>query len=243
MRFQNLVWKDGGGIRPLSALTVSAALHALVLWPLGPDALPPAGAPPLAATLRAAPALASAPAPKPEPEYKPAPRKTAIDPVLPRAEASVETIAPAEPVAANIPAVTSTSAISASAAPPAGRAETASAVAGGHPLATEAAAGPDADGIRDYRVGLARAARNHRHYPPLARERGWAGTAEIQIDISPQGRPPHILLARSSGHEILDQEALTMMSRAAAATALPQVLRGQTFAVRLPVTFDLTDGE
>lgn len=101
--------------------------------------------------------------------------------------------------------------------------------------------GPDADGIRSYRIGLAREARSHRRYPPLALERGWTGTAEIQVDVSRQGRARQILLARSSGHEILDREAVAMMSHAAASAALPDSLRGQEFAVRLPVVFDLTD--
>lgn len=120
-------------------------------------------------------------------------------------------------------------------------AESAAAGRGGAAMTEGPAGRPDADGIRAYRIGLAREARSHRRYPPLALERGWTGTAEIQVDVSRQGRARQILLARSSGHEILDREAVTMMSHAAALAALPDSLRGQEFAVRLPVVFDLAD--
>ncbi len=100
---------------------------------------------------------------------------------------------------------------------------------------------PDADGIRAYRIGLAREARAHRQYPLLARERGWTGTAEVRVDVSREGQPRQILLARSSGHDILDREAVQMMSRAAASATLPDSLRGRAFAVRLPVVFDIPD--
>lgn len=124
---------------------------------------------------------------------------------------------------------------------PASGIESAAAGEGAAALAAGQAAGPDADGIRVYRIGLAREARSHRRYPPLALERGWTGTAEVQVDVSRQGRARQILLARSSGHEILDREAVAMMSHAAASAALPDSLRGQEFAVRLPVVFDLAD--
>jgi protein TonB len=122
------------------------------------------------------------------------------------------------------------------------REEIGSAGKGGAGVPDGDAAGPDADGILAYRIGLGREARRHHHrYPPLARERGWTGTAEIEVDVSRQGRPRHILLARSSGHDILDREALAIMTRAAASVALPSSLRGQAFSVRLPVEFELTD--
>ena len=111
--------------------------------------------------------------------------------------------------------------------------------------APSGAAGPadgiDANGLRSYRIGLAREASSHRSYPPLARERGWSGTAEIEVDVPREGAPRQVVLARSSGHDILDRAALAMMSRAAAAAALPDSLRGRAFAVRLPVVFDLDE--
>ncbi len=111
-----------------------------------------------------------------------------------------------------------------------------------NPAAQEGTASrPDADGIRAYRIGLAREARAYKQYPSLARERGWKGTAEVRVDVSQDGQPRQILLARSSGHDILDREAVHLMSRAAASAALPESLRGRAFAVRLPVVFDIPE--
>lgn len=184
----------------------------------------------MAATLRAA--AAPVPAPAPGPGISAPARKPAAKPVLPLgtatgAQAVADTAGPAVP-AAGAPGMAS-------------QAATTVPDRGGALASAGAAAGPDADGIRVYRIGLAREARSHRRYPPLALERGWTGTAEVQVDVSRQGRARQILLARSSGHEILDREAVAMMSHAAASAALPDSLRGQEFAVRLPVVFDLAD--
>jgi protein TonB len=51
----------------------------------------------------------------------------------------------------------------------------------------------------------------------------------------------HAVLARSSGHEILDQAALEMLRQAAARAVLPESLRGQSFAVLLPVVFEVKE--
>lgn len=217
----------------MPALGLSLALHVLLLWPAAlPRMAMQTGQAPLAATLRAvaAPEPAAGRAgdeamPVRESRPGPAPSTKA------GRDAGVVAVAGQGPAAPAGPA---------DEAP--GRTEAAPAAKAAAVKADAAdAAGPDADGIRTYRIGLAREARAHRHYPSLARERGWTGTAEVSVDISREGRPRHILLARSSGHDILDREAVQMMARAAASAALPETLRGRAFAVRLPVVFDLDE--
>lgn len=220
----------GSGLLP--ALTFSVVLHSLMLWPAAqPRAVAHAGPAHLAATLRASEAPATPVARAPSTRMsggKTASKAVHAGKVLPKTDA-----------------VTAAAVPTASAAPPAMPAGQAAAPAGhGIPAASAGeATGPDADGLRAYRIGLAREARSHRRYPPLARERGWTGTAEVQVDVSRQGLARQILLARSSGHEILDREALSMMSLAAVSAALPDSLRGRDFAVRLPVVFDLADSQ
>lgn len=231
MGFQSLAGEDGGGRALLPALAFSVAIHLLLLWQSASILPRQAGGTVLAATLRAAAAPAAAPATEgAAPAIGPVPksvRSAAAVPVIATAsEAAMTAAAPEGPAAAAAPPGAQAGAAAAPDAPPG---------------APSGMAEPDADGIRDYRIGLAREARNHRRYPPLALERGWTGTAEIQVHVSRQGHPRHILLARSSGHEVLDREALSMMSRAAAAAALPDSLRGREFAVRLPVVFDLDE--
>lgn len=219
----------------LPALALSCVLHVLLLWP---DALPRMAqqtGQPLMATLRVS-AEVSSPAPVypsgPSAQDKPA-AKTALRQRV-TAKSEPETFAP--PPAAE-GTRTSGQAILGAAAVSSDRGEP-----NPNPAAQEGAASrPDAEGIRAYRIGLAREARAHRQYPYLARERGWTGTAEVRVDVSHDGHPRQVLLASSSGHDILDREAVHMMSRAAASAALPESLRGRAFAVRLPVVFDIPE--
>ena len=226
-RFQSLVRKAGGGSSLLPALMISLALHFLLLWPAAlPRTGMETGQAPLLATLRAEAV--------PEPSPPPAQRGTPVSGKASHARSA----AAEQPVAAAALARPAPAGLAeqAAASPGAAAAEAATGRA-----AAEAGEGPDAEGLRAYRIGLAREARAHRRYPPLARERGWTGTAEVRVDVSPGGQPWQGLLARSSGHEGLEREAVLLMRNAAATTVLPDSLRGREFAVRMPVTFDIAE--
>lgn len=100
--------------------------------------------------------------------------------------------------------------------------------------------GASADGLRQYRIDLAGAARRYRSYPALARNRGWQGVVELSVSIGPPG-VPSVQLNRSSGHGLLDEQALDMLSRAVAETPLPDSLRGGKFSVMIPIRFSLEE--
>ena len=97
----------------------------------------------------------------------------------------------------------------------------------------------NADGLREYRVSLAIAARRFKRYPALARERGWEGTTEVELLVSSRLPMPEVILLRSSGHLVLDRQAQEMMAQAARATMLPESLRGRDLRIVLPVKFSL----
>jgi protein TonB len=99
--------------------------------------------------------------------------------------------------------------------------------------------GVSADDVRQYRVSLATAARSFKRYPALARERGWEGVVEVAIDGNVLLPVPQVVLMRSSGRTILDEQALEMMTQAARATTLPDGLRGRDFRILLPVKYSL----
>lgn len=98
-----------------------------------------------------------------------------------------------------------------------------------------------ADGLRQYRIDLAVAARRFRMYPVVARARGWEGVAEVSISVSAGPAAPSLHLARSSGHAILDEQALQMLGRALESTPLPESLRGRSFVLPMPVRFSLEE--
>jgi protein TonB len=103
------------------------------------------------------------------------------------------------------------------------------------------ASGPDAAGLRQYRLALAGEARRFRRYPDAARHEGITGTAEVRVMVGIAGVARQVDLARSSGHAALDAAALEMLRQAAGRTLLPESLRGQEFAVLLPVVFEVED--
>lgn len=121
----------------------------------------------------------------------------------------------------------------------------------GGPLAAPAESAPapvqvqavGADGLREYRLALAREARRFkqeydRKYDAMERERrrGWEGRVEMTVR-SRSGTPvPAVALAHSSGYPQLDEQALELIGRAVQTTTLPSALQGQAFA--LPVTLE-----
>lgn len=115
--------------------------------------------------------------------------------------------------------------------------------AGGPAVGNEAGAreGVSADDLRQYRVSLASAARRFKRYPALAREQGWEGTAEVAIRFRAALPSPDVVLVRSSGRELLDEQAIDMLAQAARATALPESMRGRDFEIPLPVKFSLDE--
>lgn len=101
--------------------------------------------------------------------------------------------------------------------------------------------GPDAAGLRQYRLALASEARRLSRYPETARRQGLAGTAEVRVAVGAAGDVRQAVLNRSSGHAVLDEAALEMLRQAAARTELPISLQGQSFAVLLPVLFEVRE--
>lgn len=97
------------------------------------------------------------------------------------------------------------------------------------------------DGLRQYRIELAGAARRFRNYPALARSRGWEGVAEVSVAVNAGMPSPSVKLVKSSGHGVLDDQALAMLSRAVAATPLPESLQGHSFVVPMPIRFSLEE--
>jgi TonB family protein len=97
------------------------------------------------------------------------------------------------------------------------------------------------DGLREYRLNLSREARRYKRYPALARQRGLEGVVVIVVSTSAGFPLPQLSLSRSSGQEVLDQQAMEMLSLAVRAASLPDSLRGRDFAIDLPIHFSLDE--
>lgn len=107
----------------------------------------------------------------------------------------------------------------------------------------EAREGVNADDIGQYRMSVAAAAKRFKRYPPLARERGWEGVVEVGVIVRARTVVPEIVLVRSSGRALLDEQALETISQAARVSVLPEGLRGKDFRENFPIKFSLEDAQ
>ncbi|TPV94423.1 MAG: energy transducer TonB [Myxococcales bacterium FL481] len=187
--------------------------------------------------------------PSPPPRPRPSPRRTPTTPP-PAAAAPAK---PAAPAAAPTPAVT----------PAAGSPATTplSASPGGPPVASAAPAAPAAKGpasgpqphpgssaggggrrqLTAYGRGIHHAVSAERRYPFAARRLGLTGQAKVRVVIDRngtlQGKPT---LVQSSGHDVLDREAVAAVRRSSPFPPLPPGVGRTTAAFVIPIAFRLT---
>lgn len=248
------------------AVLCSIALHGVLLFGLSVprDSEHRASTPgPIVARLvqpapNAAPGAAPAAAPRPEPvkpsvQEKPAapPAVKRVPAVKPRPLAKPEAKAPAraapapsapltEPVAEAPPSPPAPSAAPAPAGPP-----TAS-VARVDPTPAPAAPGAeafDAGSLAQYRLQVISAARKYKRYPRAAMDNNWEGDVVVRMVIGANGMISALSVKSSSGHPVLDQQALEMFKRAKPLVQIPPALRGREFTIELRAIYSLKDQE
>lgn len=79
----------------------------------------------------------------------------------------------------------------------------------------------------------------HKQYPRIAQMRGWQGESVVELQIDGNGKLKSKKIIQSSGHEVLDKQALDMVEKALPFPAPPEVLRGSSFSVKVPIAFKL----
>ncbi len=99
----------------------------------------------------------------------------------------------------------------------------------------------NAEGIGEYRLGLAREARRFKRYPTVARENAWTGVVVLMIQGAASSAVPIVSIDQSSGHAVLDAQALEMLEKATRLATLPDSLKGKRFAISLPIHYRLDD--
>jgi protein TonB len=163
------------------------------------------------------PAVKPIPSPKPPPVAKAAPTAPA-QPAAPAPAPPAAEPAPAPPSAAPAPAA----AAAQSAAP-----------------AARPGADVDADSLGRFRMQVIEAAIKFKRYPRAALDNNWEGRADVRVTFGADGRRASIVIVRSSGHEILDKQAIDTVTKAF--VPVPPALRGKEFAFEIPVIFNLKD--
>lgn len=246
----------------LWCVLASIVVHVLVLFGMSRQEAP---APPskalLVLTARLAPLAAAPQAPQraAEPERAPpkapepvqAPRPTPVKPIATPAP-STQKAAPSEPAKAAAPETSAPSPSPPAAAEPAPQsapqpsapvtARPAPQAAPGAPGA-EASAKPgseaDTGTLEQYRLALIVATRRYKRYPAIAMEKGWQGRVEVRMLIGANGMVINASIKTSSGHEVLDNQALDMLKKGKTTVPIPVALRGREFSIDVPVIFNL----
>ena len=239
---------DGAASGPfLPALAASVALHAALLAGL-PDlwsySARPATAP-LNAWLEpgarpAAVAELPAAAVPPAERDAPPPKRAAPGRKPPAAPAPAASSSHAEP--APSPAAEPATLAAASAPPVAGGSSDAPpALALGTPTLAPRPGDDalEAGSLAQYRLALIGAAKRLKHYPAQAIDRGIEGRVDVRLVIGADGAPAAVVVKRSSGHEVLDRQAVDTMRRATAATPVPPALRNREIVVEIPLLYEL----
>jgi protein TonB len=235
------------------ALLASLLLHALALAVLPSlrelaAQLPPVTVP-LVARL-AQPPTASSPPPAVQAAPRPAPHRPPVAPTAPPRAAETPALppvarqAPREPVAqaaaAPAPQPAPAAPMQATSEPPAPAAS--GALARLEPLPAPAALpGPDPGALERYRLQLVTAAARFKRYPRSAIDNNWEGAVVVRMAIGADGRIAALGVARSSGHEVLDRQALEMFRTAKPFVQLPRELEGREFELELRAIYSLRD--
>jgi protein TonB len=245
---------DGAASGPLlPALAASVALHAALLaglpdlWTFSerPATAPlnawlepgaraaavaevPAAATPPAERDASQPKRAAAPARKPDAAAARAPAPVAVTTPERAESAASPTAEPATIAAANSPAAGAKND-----APPA--------LALGLPTLAPRPGDEalEAGSLAQYRLALIGAAKRLKHYPAQAIDRGIEGRVDVRLVIGADGALAAVLVKRSSGHEVLDRQAVDTMRRATAATPIPPALRNREIVVEIPLLYEL----
>ena len=99
---------------------------------------------------------------------------------------------------------------------------------------------PDTSAARDsYGNTLWGAIGKHKQYPRIAQMRGWQGEAIVELQLDGNGKLKSKKIIQSSGYDALDKQALDMVEKAVPFPAPPEVLRGGSFSIKVPIPFKL----
>ncbi|MBR56805.1 MAG: hypothetical protein CMH54_01975 [Myxococcales bacterium] len=99
---------------------------------------------------------------------------------------------------------------------------------------------PEVD-LRAYGKSIHGAVVQHQNYPRVARRLELEGKTLVEISVNLEGELVHVVINRSSGHELLDKEALRMVEAAAPFDHLPVGYSESEVTVVIPIKFRLRD--
>jgi len=91
----------------------------------------------------------------------------------------------------------------------------------------------------DYARRINEAAERDKVYPRVAIDNNWQGAVGLTMAIGSDGRIASLRVTQSSGHRVLDDQALEMFARAKPRVRMPAALHGREFDLELRAVFRL----
>lgn len=107
------------------------------------------------------------------------------------------------------------------------------------PVTPEAAADPGS--LARYRIELTKMAVRFKRYPRVAMDNNWEGTAEVTLVIGANGDIRSATVTASTGHGVLDQQAIDMFRKAQPLVPISPALRGKEFSIVLKAIYTLRE--
>ena len=100
---------------------------------------------------------------------------------------------------------------------------------------------PDTGSLAQFRQQLIGVAVRYKRYPRVALDNAWEGDVVVRVEIGASGSVAAVSVRSSSGHEVLDAQALDMFKKAAPQVPVPTALRGKDFSVDVRAIYSLKD--
>ena len=171
------------------------------------------------------------------------PRPSVTPPAMPQLVASIRLVMPEvsmpapapAPAPAAQPAPVQEALQAPAAAPRAAEATAAPPATPPHPTAQRAST----EAIDSYRRQLTDLFAREHEYPRVAAMRGWEGEVRLRLRVARRGQLLGVRVDRSSGFEVLDQDALALLEGHGKLPPLPEALEVAEIEVVVPITYRL----
>ena len=93
--------------------------------------------------------------------------------------------------------------------------------------------------LNDFSNILARHIAKFKMYPKIAQMRGWQGDIVLEVKLNGDGALISSKIIKGSGLDVLDNEGLEMVKRASPFPLPPEILKGKSFTILVPIRFKL----
>jgi periplasmic protein TonB len=232
------------------AVLASLVFHGVLLFGLSlnreSQRAPSLPGPLVAHLVEPAPVKAAPPPEPPKPQAKEPPPPPVVKPPPPK-PSPIAKAAPKIPAAKPAPVPPAPAAPAVEAPPPSAPSSPAAApgpTAKADPQPTSplpSAEGPDTLSIRQYSIEVAGFAKKFKTYPRVARDNNWEGKVVIRVAVKANGVNATYSVLESSGHEVLDKQALEMVTRGRPRAQIPPALQGKEFSFDIPVFYEMKE--